>query len=388
MIRTTALSLAASLSAAIPLYNVADNILALVEAKPTHRAYPFKVATVSLLGLIKQCSSANSGVTESHKRLLRAYTIRFANCAVDEFQPQHTANADHQDTISSEEMKSVTHAAMDLLSVSTIVVSELDRPAGKDGKDFGLAINNPAPALRTLLSSVAALQMAAVELDNGVEREICRRMRSLDFPSLAEETTYAVVKSLVGAIKQSAAKALERSLSVEPLAIGKMRANGTSTAPAAADISDNEATPRATLRKQGSRRAATGNTRKSWSSSNETTPRNWEEPTDTATAVSASAKFSPPKLSTQSKSFNGRTTAAPDNNSTAVANTKAPLSHRSDGDGRYQPSWSANSGSSASSGSAEKPPLTDRHSGRYSGRTDSAELGDRKSTRLNSSHQI
>jgi hypothetical protein len=331
VIRTAALSLAAALSAAIPLYDIADNVLSLVENKPPYREYPLKVASVSLLGLLKQLRSKKVALTESHKRLLRAYVVRLASCAADEFKVE----GNHNRTANSsngyvEDDKSIAHAAMDLLSLASLVVSELD---GSSGKDFAAVLATPLPALRALKGCVDTLQMNNFEIENGVEREVCRRMRALDFPSLAEETTYTVAKPLVVAIRPQASKSSDKALNMDALALGKVRA----------EPSDGESTPRIiTPRKPaGSGPAVRRNSslRKSWNGAVES-PRKWDDAAEQALLTTASAKFSPPKLvAGQAHSFHGSPVIA------GGGGGGAPLrsSSQRGNDAFYQPSWSASS---------------------------------------------
>jgi len=369
IVRNTALSLAASLSAAIPLYSIADSVLSLVESRPLYRECCIKVATVSGLCLIKQCGNINPPISDSHKRVLRAYIIRLANCAVLEFSGINNSQSSNG---TPQDVQSLTHAAIDLLAVCCIAVSELDKISGSE---YCSAISSPLPSLRAVLSSVAAFSAVAnIELDNGVEREVCRRIKNFDFPSLAEETTFSVVKTLLAYIRNKVSMSGRAtgagsaasgpaliSLSLESLNIKKVGSIEEDFSPRF-----NSSRPTAQVT-PSSRRSVAGGVRKSLSNSSDPTS---EDPPDTA--PSSSGKFSPPKLTTaQSKSFNGssplsssgkhagstgadvRRVAGATRKANNIPNNKTNSNpyfnpNANEGD-YYQPSWSATSASSVDS---------------------------------------
>jgi hypothetical protein len=258
-----------------------------------------------VLGLVRQCHSKKEQISDSHIRLLRAYVVRLANCAAVEFIGSTDANSSNTGSGTGEDKMSINHAAMDLLAIASLATSELQCLSNKEPNNT--AYTTPQPALRGLLSSISALQTVGFELDNNIEREICRRMKSLDFPSLVDEATHGVVKTLLSKIKKASPSESSGSGKSHRAAPGI----NTSAVPSATSLDslEGETTPRMYAEKNTSRRA--GNSiRKSWSASVDTTPSSgtWGDGApDTAPAgYQGSSKFSPPKLATtQSQSFKG-----------------------------------------------------------------------------------
>ena len=306
MIRTCALSLAAAISSRIPLYGIADNILTLVEERPPYRELSMKVASVAVLGLVKQCNGSKSSISDSHRRLLRAYIIRLASCASLEFSNKNTTTGTTTDTNTtggagtgtasgSEDSKAIHHAAMDLLATSSLAIEELDNLVDQT---LNTRAQSQQLALRSLLSSIAAHQAVAVlEVDNGTEREICRRMKNLDFPSLAEESTYSSIKPLLQHIIVKLNSVNEKKLALDKLCLADNTTMKTSprreNSMTTTHTDTTAVSPRnSTIRRTTSKRVVP-NIRKSWSNSSDLLPPDWEAP-DTAPA--GSLQFSPPKL--------------------------------------------------------------------------------------------
>lgn len=342
LVRTSTLSFASSLSARIPLYTIADNILSLIENRPQHRDCGFKIVSISLLCLVKQavCTS----ISDSHKRLLKDYVIRLANCAAIEVQVD--APAHQQDGNYTEEAKSaITHAAMDLLAIACIASGELEKSF------LQMPTAAPQAALRSLLSSLCALQAAEVQLDNGTEREICRRSKSLDFPSLAEESIFPVVKSLISVIQSPDTVANISNLVLDSLtkkdsAISdKLSVSGKNSS-LSEMLVESDGSP--TSSNKHIARRSIARIRKSWSTSADkivstSAGAGFGDDTDAADVSNIMAHFSPPKL-TAARSFNGSpTVSAPaafgekGSNSGLLSGTKLVETSKS----AYMPSWSA-----------------------------------------------
>lgn len=344
MVRTSTLSFAASLSATIPLYNIADNMLSLVENRPQHREYGFKVVSVSLLNLVRQAVCTT--ISESHKRLLKAYVIRLAHCAALEVQVNtHTYNVADKH---HEDAKSAAHAAMDLLAVACMASAELE----KTGQQHASALApSPQLALRSLLSSLCVLQAAEVQLDNGTEREICRRIKSMDFPSLAEESVHSVVGPLISAIQTAADMPNVNNLKLEatpPLTSKKTSSTGSGKSAGynsslSEVLADSDSSPTNSSSKHATTtRRSIANIRKSWSTSVDAAIQSVDNADNPeAAAKSVAAQFSPPKL-TAARSFHGSPTASAPLSARGTGGVGESLASKSEASrSAYLPSWSA-----------------------------------------------